>query len=107
MTTGSVFEASLDQSHPLSFGLNRYYTLKLNEDAYEFLENGSNALTLGNNARAVAGFIGFKAIENQNKSLLVGEERKGRGKLIYFVDNVIFRGFWYSGKMAFTNALFF
>lgn len=107
MTTGSVFEASLDQSHPLSFGLNRYHTLKLNEDAYEFLENGSNALTLGNNARAVAGFIGFKAIENQNKSLLVGEERKGRGKLIYFVDNVLFRGFWYSGKMAFTNALFF
>ncbi len=107
ITTGSVFEASLDQSHPLSFGLDRYYTLKLNEDAYEFLENGSNVLTLGNNASAVAGFIGFKAIENQNKSLLVGEERMGRGKLIYFVDNVLFRGFWYSGKMAFTNALFF
>jgi hypothetical protein len=107
ITTGSIFEASLDESHTLSFGIDRYYTLKLDEDAYEFLENGSNAFTLGNNASAVAGFIGFKAIENQNKSLLIGEERKGRGKLIYFVDNVLFRGFWYSGKMAFTNALFF
>ena len=107
ITTGSIFEASLDESHTLSFGIDRYYTLKLDEDAYEFLENGSNAFTLGNNASAVAGFIGFKAIENQNKSLLIGEERKGLGKLIYFVDNVIFRGFWYSGKMAFTNALFF
>ena len=54
-----------------------------------------------------AGFIGFKAIENQSKSLLFGEEPIVRGKVVYFVDNVLFRGFWYSGKMVFTNALFF
>ena len=97
----------MDLSHPLSFGLDRYYTLKLNEDAYEFLEDGTNAITLGSNAKSIAGFIGFKAIKNQSKSLLFGEERKGRGTIVYFVDNTLFRGFWYSGKMLFTNALFF
>jgi hypothetical protein len=107
ITTGSVFEANLDVTHPLSFGLNRYYTLKLNEDAYEFLEDGTNAITLGSNAKTIAGFIGFKAIENQSKSLLFGEETLGRGRVIYLVDNVLFRGFWYSGKIAFTNAVFF
>jgi len=107
ITTGSVFEANMDLSHPLSFGLDRYYTLKLNEDAYEFLEDGTNAITLGSNAKSIAGFIGFKAIKNQSKSLLFGEERKGRGTIVYFVDNTLFRGFWYSGKMLFTNALFF
>ncbi|MDA9572363.1 zinc carboxypeptidase, partial [Flavobacteriaceae bacterium] len=107
ITTGSVFEANMDVSHPLSFGLDRYYTLKLNEDAYEFLEDGTNAITLGSNAKSIAGFIGFKAIKNQSKSLLFGEERKGRGTIVYFVDNTLFRGFWYSGKMLFTNALFF
>jgi hypothetical protein len=50
-------------------------------------------LTLGNNASAVAGFIGFKAIENQNKSLLVGEERMGRGKLIYLLTMFFLEGF--------------
>ena len=107
ITTGSIFEATLDQTHPLTFGLKSYYTLKLNEDAYAFLENGTNAFTLGSNSKAIAGFIGFKALENQSKSLLIGEETLGKGKLIYFVDNVLFRGFWYTGKMAFTNALFF
>lgn len=107
ITTGSVFEANMDVSHPLSFGLDRYYTLKLNEDAYEFLEDGTNAITLGSNAKSIAGFIGFKAIKNQSKSLLFGEERKGRGTIVYFVDNTLFRGFWYSGKILFTNALFF
>ena len=107
ITTGSIFEADLDVSHPLSFGLDRYYTLKLNEDAYEFLEDGTNAITLGSNAKTIAGFVGFKAIENQSKSLLFGEESIGRGSVIYLVDNILFRGFWYSGKMVFTNAVFF
>jgi hypothetical protein len=107
ITTGSVFKAALDKSHPLTFGLDNYYSLKLNETAYEFLENGNNAFTLGTKSKAIAGFIGFKAIENQSKSLLFGEEPIGRGKVVYFVDNVLFRGFWYTGKIAFTNALFF
>ena len=107
ITTGSIFKAQLDTSHPLSFGLEQYYTLKLNENAYEFLDNGNNALTLGSNVKAVAGFIGFRAIGNQSKSLLFGEESIGKGSVVYFVDNVLFRGFWYSGKMALTNALFF
>ena len=107
ITTGSVFEAHLDVSHPLSFGLDRYYTLKLNEDAYEFLEDGTNAIILGSNAKTIAGFIGFKALKNQSESLLFGEETLGSGRIIYLVDNVLFRGFWYSGKMAFANAVFF
>ena len=35
------------------------------------------------------------------------EGNYGDGKLIYFVDNFLFRGFWYSGKQLFSNALFF
>jgi len=107
ITTGSIFEARLDESHPLSFGIDRYYSLKINENAFELIKDGNNAFTLGENAKAIAGFIGFKALGNQSNSLLFGEEYVGSGKVIYFVDNVLFRGFWYSGKMAFTNALFF
>ncbi len=107
ITSGSIFKADLDKTHPLTFGLDNYYSLKLNETAYEFLNNGNNAFTLGPKAKEVSGFIGIKAIKNQSKSLLFGEETVGKGKVVYFVDNVLFRGFWYSGKIAFTNALFF
>lgn len=107
ITTGSVFEATLDKTHPLSFGVKRYYTLKLDATAYDLLENEGNAFTLSSEASAVAGFIGHLAKDNQKKSLLFGQERFGRGNLIYLVDNLLFRGFWYSGKQVFSNALFF
>jgi hypothetical protein len=107
MTTGSIYEAQLDPTHPLSFGLDRYYTLKLRDRAFSFLEGGSNPATLSANSQPVAGFVGYKALEKQKKSLVFGEESKGRGSLIYLTDNVLFRGFWYSGKMIFCNAVFF
>ena len=107
ITTGSIYAVSLDKTHPLSFGLDSYYSLKLNEQAYSFLENGNNAAFINENTLPLAGFIGYKAIERQKKSLIFGEESLGRGNIIYLVDNVLFRSFWYSGKIVFANALFF
>lgn len=107
ITTGSIFEAVLDKTHPLSFGLDRFYSLKLNETAYELIENENNVGVLPENTKPIAGFMGHYAKEQQKNSLLFGEEGYGRGRVIYFVDNVLFRGFWYNGKMVFSNALFF
>ena len=107
ITTGSIFETQIDPTHPLSFGIAQYYTLKLNEKAYNLLQGEYNPFTLGSKALPVSGFIGHKAIKNQSNSLVFGVESKGEGKLIYFVDNLLFRGFWYSGKLVFSNALFF
>ena len=36
-----------------------------------------------------------------------GKEKFGNGSLVYLVDNMLFRGFWYSGKQVFSNAVFF
>tara|TARA_B100000963_G_scaffold181843_1_gene158112 strand:- start:5874 stop:8390 length:2517 start_codon:yes stop_codon:yes gene_type:complete len=106
-TSGSIFKATLDETHPIGYGMERYYTLKLNTDAFYLLENSGNALYIDKDADAISGFIGYKAKQRQRNSLLVGQENYGDGKLIYFVDNSLFRGFWYSGKQLFSNALFF
>lgn len=106
MITGSIYEVSLDKSHPLSFGMERYYSLKLSADAYDYVAEGYNAGTLEENARPLAGFVGHKALKDQEESLVFGEKRLGRGSLIYMVDNPLFRGFWYSGKHLMSNALF-
>ncbi len=74
ITTGSIFEADLDKTHPLSFGIERYYTLKLDADAYDLLENEGNALILNSEVKPIAGFIGQQVKELQKKSLLFGEE---------------------------------
>jgi hypothetical protein len=107
ITTGSIYKATMDQSHPLSFGVDQYYTLKLNADAYELLQDEGNAFTLNENANHLAGFIGHLAKDDQKSSLLFGQEYYKYGSLIYFVDNLLFRGFWYNGKQVFSNAIFF
>ena len=107
ITTGSIYKATMDPSHPLSFGVERYYTLKLQADAYELLEDRGNAFTLNKKAKPLAGFIGHLAKDNQKNSLLFGQEKYGSGSLIYLVDNLLFRGFWYNGKQVFSNAIFF
>ena len=81
--------------------------LKSLQSIFHLLENFGNVFYLDKDADAISGFIGYKAKQGQRNSLLVGQENSGDGKLIYFVDNPLFRGFWYSGKQLFSNALFF
>ena len=40
-------------------------------------------------------------------SLVFGHERIGRGNIVYFVDNVMFRSFWENGKMFLANSVFY
>ena len=106
MITGSIYEVRLDKTHPLSFGMERYYSLKLSEEAYTYLSDGTNAGTLRKNALPIAGFVGNNVIKDQQESLVFGEKRFGRGSIVYLVDNPLFRGFWYSGKQLMSNAIF-
>jgi len=40
-------------------------------------------------------------------TLAFGVERKGRGNIVYLIDNPLFRGFWEEGKFLMSNAVFF
>ena len=104
--TGAIFKAEVDQTHPLGYGLDsHYFSLKLNADNYELLSS-NNAIAIGENHRAISGFAGEKVQENTANTLLFGSENLGRGQVVYLVDNPIFRGFWYHGKLIAANALF-
>lgn len=108
LITGAIFKSKVDNTHPLAFGYGKeYFSLKMNSSSYDFLQNGSNVAYFTKDAVNVSGFAGQKAVEKVPESLLIGEERKGRGSIIYFVDNVMFRSFWDNGKLFFVNAVFF
>ena len=104
---GAIYNVNLDSSHFLSYGLDLYYTLKLSGESYKFLEKGYNAGYLSEKAKPSSGFVGSNVKNIQKNSLIFGEQKLGKGSIIYFVDNPLFRGFWYSGKILFSNALFF
>lgn len=106
--SGSIFKSTLDPSHPLAFGyINNYYSLKVNSSAYELLKNGSNVGYYPSNTKKVAGFAGVNASKLVPNSLLFGVENKGSGKIIYMVDNPLYRSFWENGKLFIANAVFF
>ncbi len=105
--SGAIFEVKIDASHPLGFGTEgHYYTLKNSAGRYSYLKNGVNVGVIPSADYHRSGFIGFRAKRSVRESLVFGVEQRGRGQVIYFVDNPIFRGFWESGKQLINNALF-
>ena len=83
-----------------------YYGLKLNSNAYELLPSG-NLASFEADTTPIAGFAGSNTLEPLSKSLFIGAENHGRGNVIYFTDNPVFRGFWYGAKRFVANAIFF
>jgi len=105
--TGAVFKTKVDSTHPVAYGYDsNYYGLKLNSEAYELLPSG-NLASFAGDATPIAGFAGSNTLEPLSNSLFIGAENHGRGNVVYFTDNPVFRGFWFGAKRFVANALFF
>ena len=105
-TPGSIHRTTLDATHPLGFGLgNDYFTLKRSSAAYTYLDDGWTVGALEEGA-PTSGFMGHEAQEQMDETLVFGVEEMGQGRVVYFVDNPLFRAFWYNGSMLFGNAVF-
>ncbi|MCG7752336.1 M14 metallopeptidase family protein [Flavihumibacter cheonanensis] len=104
---GSIFRLELDNTHPLGFGYpDYYYSLKQDGNLYEFFkEDGWNVGVIKRD-NYVSGFAGSDIRPKLNDALLIGAQDMGRGQVIYFADNPIFRSFWENGKLLLCNALF-
>ncbi|WP_417368854.1 M14 metallopeptidase family protein [Gelidibacter japonicus] len=108
LITGTIFKTEIDNTHPMAFGYDQnYFTLKSGTSAYSLLEKGYNVGHLGVNPKKISGFAGKNTLENLENSLVFGEERLGKGSMIYMADNILFRNFWENGKLFFVNAIFF
>lgn len=105
--TGSVFKATLDNTNPLAFGYDKYYyTLKQGNRRYSYLKNGANVSVIKDKSNLISGFAGKNAIKSVKESLVYGVENKGKGTIVYLVDDPLFRSFWENGKLLFSNAVF-
>ncbi len=105
-TPGSIYEVTMDTSHPLAFGYeNIYNSLVLNVAEFNLLKTGWNVGKIKENA-LVAGFVGKNAKDKFNNTLAFGVENIGKGKIVYMIHNPLFRGFWQNGKILFANAVF-
>ncbi|CAG4993601.1 hypothetical protein DYBT9275_01198 [Dyadobacter sp. CECT 9275] len=103
---GSMYQITFDNTHPISFGCSKeYFTLV--REAYErdYLKEGWNVgYLLDNNYKA--GFVGIKMAPKLKNTLMIGVQPMGLGEVVYLMDNPLFRGMLYNGKVLFSNIIF-
>ena len=105
---GGIIKLELDHTHPLAYGYDKdYYTLKNNSTSFKYLEDGWNVGYILSKDKLVAGFVGSGTKNSLDKNLVFGVEQRGRGQVVYFADNPLFRSFWQNGKLFLANAIFF
>lgn len=103
---GSIFRVQVDDSHPLAFGLpEHYYALRQGATAYDLLTEGWNVGAF-REGTPTAGFAGARTRDRLADALAFGVRSLGRGQVVYFVDDPLFRGFWVNGRLLFANAVF-
>ncbi len=104
---GAVYKIELDNSHPLGFGYpNHYFTLKQDDNIYEFFKEGGWNVGVIKKESYVSGFAGSKTKLKLKDGLLFGVQDIGRGNIVYFADDPVFRSFWENGKLMLANAVF-
>ena len=106
---GAIFESHLDLSHPLSYG---YYnkTLPLFKRGTLTVNHTNNPYAqplVYKNKPLLSGYISSRNHKHMANSAAVFVSGAGRGRVISFVDNTNFRGFWYGTHKLFANAIFF
>ncbi len=105
---GSIFKVELDNTHPLAFGYpNIYYTLKQDDNTFEFLKDGGWNVGVIKKDNQVAGFVGSKLTNKLKDAVVFGVQDMGAGAIVFFGDDIIFRSFWENGKLMLCNSVFF
>ena len=106
--SGAIFKVNIDNTHPLAYGYeNEYYSLKTSSSTYEKLKRGFNVGKIDDDENSTIGFVGDNIKDSFKNSLVFGHERIGRGNVIYFADNILFRSFWENGKLFLVNSIFY
>lgn len=106
---GTIFEAELDLSHPLAFGLKRS-KMPVFRDGEVFMEKSKNpyASPLVYTANPLmAGYLNRKYTDIVKGTAGIVVSGAGAGRVIYMADNPNFRAHWYGTNRLFLNALFF
>ncbi|MDX1667520.1 MAG: zinc carboxypeptidase, partial [Saprospiraceae bacterium] len=104
---GAIIKLQLDETHPLAFGLgDHYFSLKTNNLFYQHQTEAWNVARVEGEP-LISGFVGAKAKKRLEKTTTFAVQERGRGAVIYLVDNPLYRAFWENGKFLFGNAVFF
>ncbi|MFO7616875.1 MAG: M14 family metallopeptidase [Bacteroidales bacterium] len=105
---GTIFMASLDTTHPLAYGYTRD-RITLFRESTTIYKPGTDryenpAVYTGD--PLVSGYVSQENLGRLQNASALQRQTLGRGKVILFMDNPLFRGYWFTTHKLFLNALF-
>jgi hypothetical protein len=107
---GTILKVRLDGGHPLAAGgsadglPNEMFVLSRGR-AFEPSDGFESVVHFPRDLQKISGVISEERLDRLDQSTWLAEVGVGRGSLILFVEDPLFRMFWYSGFQLFANAL--
>jgi putative intracellular protease/amidase len=107
---GSILKVKMDPGHPLAAGAgaggleNELFVLTRGR-AFEPSEDFTSVAHFPQDLEAIAGVMFDHGLELLDRSTWMAEAGVGRGSLILFAEDPLFRIFWYSAYQLYTNAI--
>jgi len=105
---GSIFEARLDRTHPLAYGMAGTVPVfvRFRNTLYDPSDQpGANIAVLTDDP-LLSGYISEEQDARIGGTATLVARRFGGGRVMLFMDNPNFRAFWYGTSALFLNAVF-
>ncbi len=104
---GAILRATLDTTHPVAYGLSPKLPLLRQQERFFWPSEtpGANVGTYSDTAALASGYISRERGERLGGRAAIVAERLGRGEIILFFDDPVFRSFWRGSERAWLNAV--
>ena len=103
---GNIVALDMDREHPLGYGLpERIYGYISGTRVFEVQGDGQDVAVLPGKSPVVSGFISDLNQKRLAGGVWLASERSGRGQVVLFVGDPLFRSFWRQTSEVFLNAL--
>ncbi|WAJ70012.1 M14 family zinc carboxypeptidase [Catenovulum adriaticum] len=109
MLTGSVFKLNLDTSHPLALGYEQKDLSIFKNDRVMLLQSGSPFHDVARyvNDPLVAGYASKANQKSLANTVALTAYKLGKGQIIAFADDPLYRGYWFASAPLFNNSIYF
>ncbi|GAB59516.1 M14 metallopeptidase family protein [Rheinheimera nanhaiensis] len=105
---GAIYQAELDLSHPLTFGLtsNRLPVFKNSTSLLQPSHKPFVNVALYSEQPQLAGYTAAEYLPRIKQSAVLLAHNAGKGRVIAMTDNPVFRGYFYGSSRLLVNALY-